>query len=260
MGMIPRDMLVTPTSCRAVVLVKAVPRPSKRHGETVCCAGVTADGQWKRLFPIRFRYLRDNKFSRWDWVEFKFRRPTSDARRESCHVLEDTLTCSDKLPIGERGKLLNPIIMPSAKHAAEAGQSLALIRPVNTRFFWRTKSKDDIEQERIAYQEAISQKGFFDEDLKAIDPLPYEFRFSFNDAAGKHDWECGDWETHTTFWKWRREYGDQGALERLSGTYNDDYPQRGMVFATGNMAARPQTWQLLGVLRLDPERQLALRL
>jgi hypothetical protein len=33
--------------------------------------------------------------------------------------------------------------------------------------------------------------------------------------------------------------------------YNDEYPKKGMAFALGNQAKRPQTWQLLGVIRLD---------
>src|SRR4051794_5458166 len=112
-------MSATPISCRVVVLVNALPRPSKQYGETVCCAGITAGGEWKRLFPVRFRYLKDNKFARWQWVDYRFRRPTSDRRSESCHVLEDTIVPGAILPKGSRGPLLEPIIMPSAQHAAE---------------------------------------------------------------------------------------------------------------------------------------------
>jgi hypothetical protein len=58
-------MSVVLRKCRVVIIIKAMPNPSRKHGETVCCAGVTADGEWKRLYPIRFHQLRD-KFSRWD--------------------------------------------------------------------------------------------------------------------------------------------------------------------------------------------------
>ena len=44
-------MSATPQNCKVTILVKALPQPSKQYGETVCCAGVTAEGQWKRLFP-----------------------------------------------------------------------------------------------------------------------------------------------------------------------------------------------------------------
>ena len=33
--------------------------------------------------------------------------------------------------------------------------------------------------------------------------------------------------------------------------FNDEYPRKGMAFAVGNVAKRPQTWMLLGIIRLD---------
>jgi hypothetical protein len=85
----PGRDVAAPQKSRVVVLVKALPQPSKSYGETVCCAGVTADGQWKRLFPVRFRHLQDNSFKHWDWINFGYRLPTRDRRVESYHVYED---------------------------------------------------------------------------------------------------------------------------------------------------------------------------
>ena len=45
---------------RVVILVKAAPHPSRRYQETVCCAGVTTEGEWRRLYPVRFRHLTDD--------------------------------------------------------------------------------------------------------------------------------------------------------------------------------------------------------
>jgi hypothetical protein len=42
---------------------------------------------------------------------------------------------------------------------------------------------------------------------------------------------------------------------RAKSTFNVEYPLKGMVFAIGNQAKRPQTWQLLGVIRLDEQTQ-----
>src|ERR1700693_961807 len=92
-------MSATQQNSRAVVLVKALPQPSKTYGETVCCAGVTADRRWKRLFPVRFRHLAgENSFSRWQWVEFSYRQPTHDRRLESCHVFEETIRITGTIP------------------------------------------------------------------------------------------------------------------------------------------------------------------
>ena len=57
------------------------------------------------------------------------------------------------------------------------------------------------------------------------------------------------------FLKWRALYGEAEALKRMSAVFNDEYPKKGMLFALGNQAKRPQTWQLLGVIRYDQPLQ-----
>jgi len=238
------------------VLVKALPQPSKTYGETVCCAGVTANRQWKRLFPIRFRHLSgDSSFNRWDWLRFDYRRPKRDTRKESCHVHEETIAVDDKLPERERVSILTPMIVQSNEAAAAQGGSLAIIRPRNTCFHFKPKSATEIARERRAYQWAASQTSMFDKELAELDPSSFEFRFKFEDEAGKHDYECGDWETHAMFWRWRQGSSEAEALKKMSALYNDQYPQKGMVFAIGNQAKRPHIWQLLGILRLDESGQ-----
>jgi hypothetical protein len=249
-------MSATQQTSRAVVLIKALPQPSKTYGETVCCAGVTASGEWKRLFPVRFRHLRgDSSFSRWDWVKFGYRPPTRDLRAESCHVYEDSIAVDGTLPQAERSRLLTPLITGSALEAMGQGRSLTLIRPRNTRFVAKRKSVAALNEEREAYKIAAQQTSILDKELAELEPSPFDFRFQFEDDAGQHDYQNGDWETHVMFWRWRERYGEAEALTRMASVFNDDYPKRGMAFALGNQAKRPQTWQLLGVIRLDEMTQ-----
>lgn len=239
-----------------------MPRPSKKYGETVCCAAITPEKKWKRLYPVRFRHLSgEAQFRRWEWIEFGYRQPTSDRRPESCHVFEDRITATGAvLEKKRRFGFLESLIVPSSRHAAESGASLALIRPKNTRFRHRKKPDAIFEKEREAYAAASQQGSLLDQELAKFEPSPYEFVFVFEDEDGSHTWRCGDWETHAAFFRWRKSYGEKSALERLAMTYNEDYPKRGLVFATGNMARRPQTWQLLGVIRLDEGGQTELEL
>ncbi len=253
-------MSVTLQSCRVSILVKALPQRSANHGETVCCAGVTPNGEFKRLFPIRFRHLADDvSFKRWDWVDFKYRLPTSDRRPESCRVWEDSIVVNGDMPPKDRAPFLNRLVSASFKEAEAVGKSLALIRPRNTRFYYKAKKPDELEEERRTYADAARQGSFFDEQLKALEPSPYEFRFKFEDAAGQHDCANGDWEAHAMFYRERHRAGsEQAALDWMTSKFNAEYPKKGMLFCVGNMAKRPQTWQLLGVLRVDDTAQLAL--
>jgi hypothetical protein len=184
-------------------------------------------------------------------VKFKYRDPTSDQRAESCYVYEDSIEVDGELPRRERGRLLDRMLRRSWVDAMGRGESLALIHPRNTHFIYRRKTAGEIEREREAYRRAARQESFLDRALAELDPTPYKFRFRFEDDAGRHNYQNGDWETRAMFWYETKRKGEAEALRRMDGVFNDDYPQKGMVFAIGNQAKRPKTWQLLAVIRLD---------
>lgn len=71
---------------RFLVTAKTYPLPSARYLETVCTAGIRADGRWIRLYPVPFRYLpRRQQYRLYDWVELdaEKRPPEKDPRPES---------------------------------------------------------------------------------------------------------------------------------------------------------------------------------
>jgi hypothetical protein len=239
-----------------VVLVKAVPQVGARHGETVCCAGVTRDFEWRRLYPIRFRRLQnDAKFTRWQFLQYEATRPTHDVRIESRHVFEDKLSPGPLLTPTERVTLVSKMTRKSAKHASELGQTLALVRPSRLEFSIKPRKREDHEALCSAYELAASQKSFIDPELKAFRPPPFHFRVRFEDADGMHNHECGDWETIATFTKWSDRYGEERAIKDLTKKYNEEYFSKGMVVALGTLAKRPQTWTLLGMIRADESAQ-----
>jgi hypothetical protein len=243
---------------RALVLVKALPHAGQKHGETVCCAGVTSDGEWRRQFPIHFRRLKE-KFARWDWVEYDFVVPRDDQRPESRSVQEDTLHVVGRMPERDRANFLRKVVVPSTGEAAARGQTLALIRPRDVRFYWSKKTTKEIETERGAYADAAKQRSFFDDDLAALEPCPYAFKFDYRtDDGATHQATCDDWETSAMFYRQAMKYGADGALSRMDRTFNVDYVARGMAFALGTHSKYPSTWLLVGVLRLDKSDQMAL--
>lgn len=244
---------------RSVILVKAWPQPSAKYGETVCCAGVTPEGQWRRLFPIRYRHLAGEKqFSRWDQVEYQPRIPAADRRPESRTVDESSLKKVGQMKPASRADFFNGLIMPSFAAAADRGDSLTLIRPDAFEFVWKKKPASEIDADKERRAKTLRQGSLFDQELAAIDPCPYDIRMKFTDAAGRHDMACGDWETAATFFKWGREYGEEAALEKLKARYEGEYADAGVVFALGTMAKHPKTWILLGIIRLDDSAQLKL--
>ena len=250
-------MLASPE--RTIILVKAWPQPSPKYGETVCCAGITPEGEWRRLFPIRFRHLSgDQQFKRWDIVEYRPEMPKDDHRAESRRVDEPTLKKVGSVPERSRAALFAPLIQPSCAAAAAIGSSLSLVRPLTFSLRWKKKSDRDFAIEKAARAATLKQGSLWEKELAQIEPCPYEISMHFEDADGAHKMKCGDWETPATFFHWRKQYGDIGALERLKAKYEVEYQKAGVAFALGTMAQYPQTWMLLGVVRLNESAQLKL--
>lgn len=236
---------------KVLVLVKALPHPGDSHGETVCCAGVTADHQWRRMYPIRFRHL-DAQFNRWDWVTYQWSLPPHDTRKESRRVHEESIKVVGTLKRTEQASFLTQVFVSSTDEATEKGQSLALIRPLKPRFWYEKKTPSEIQHERLANERAARQTSFLDRELKALEPCPYRFKLDYMMPNGseRHS-TCGDWETSAMFRNFRRNVGEQKALAQMTKIFNEDYPTKGMAIAMGTHSARRNQWLLVGLIRVD---------
>lgn len=237
--------------------MKALPQTG-RHGETVCCAGITRQREWRRQYPVRFRHLRDgSQFQRWQWVSYDWRLPKDDPRRESRRVEEVSISPGKLMPQRERAAFLAPLINGSTKEAEAEGRSLTLIRPREPNLLIKKKKDQQVAAERASYAAAARQGSFFDKELDALEPCPYEFIYEYTDDAGRHAGTCGDWETAATYWRLSREYGENEALGYIQSEFGERYPRAGMAFVMGTHSRRPQ-WLLIGVIRLDEFSQLSL--
>lgn len=240
---------------KALVLVKALPHVGQRQGETVCCAGVTEDGRWVRQYPIHFRRLEE-KFGRWNWIEYDWIPARDDPRPESQRVQEESIQIVSEMPARERAGFLAPFVLPSTDEAARRGRTLTLIRPRNVRFSWNRKTNAQIAEERQAYAAAARQGSFFDEAMEALEPCPYLFKFRYETEDGReHQATCDDWESAATYFKFSGGGDGEAGLRRLADMYGDRYVEKGMVFAMGTHSRRPEQWLLVGVIRLDETPQ-----
>ena len=119
----------------AVVIVKAAPQISQKHGETVCCAGIDIRGNWLRIYPVAFRTLDEGqKFGRWDKIRFKWRTAADDTRAESRRIDQQSLQITGELKPSERDRFLAKAIVTGLDAQRQAGLSLALLRPQSPEF------------------------------------------------------------------------------------------------------------------------------
>ncbi len=240
-----------------VILIKAAPQAGQRHGETVCCAGVDAYGQWHRLYPVSFRTLDEGqRFGRWHRVAFVWRSPRDDQRPESRRVDQGSLRILGSVKKSDRSLLLSRLTVASLSAERDQGRSLALLKPQNPSFFFERKEEHEIERERSHLSAAVAQADLFNAGhLVPYEPCPYRFRYRYTIAEGKRTGTCQDWEIEATFFKWRLLYGEHKALTEMVHVFGDEYPRKGMLFAMGTHSQYPDTWLINGVIRYDETGQ-----
>ncbi len=243
---------------RCVIIVKAQPHRSSKYFETVCAAGVGADGTWRRQYPVPFRILNDpQKFGRWQWIKYEFIKSDGDSRRESQKVIPESIEIDGTLKPSERSGLLAPLIRSDFAEANNAGESLTLIRPVEMDFTWNKKTESELADERQKHATLASQLSLLDNTAKALDPCPYQFFVKWKGDGGKsHRHESDDWESAAAFGRFKRLYGEEDALNKLREKY-EKYLAAGLALAFSTHKRRNVTnstsnqWLLVGLIRID---------
>lgn len=112
------------------MLVKTYPVPSKKYGETVCCAAIdSATGEWVRIYPVNFRALEPGvQFRKWQFISATFSKARNDARPESIRIHQDSIRAGEWLPPkapgwNRRRQFTDPLIVPSVEALAELNAS-----------------------------------------------------------------------------------------------------------------------------------------
>ncbi|PHQ67667.1 MAG: hypothetical protein COB92_03660 [Robiginitomaculum sp.] len=247
---------------KCLILIKANPHLSSSHFETVCCAGVGEDGKWRRQYPVSFRILEDaQKFKRWSWIEYNFIKPKNDDRKESQKVQDNSISVIGQAKPKDRTRSLQALTFNSFSKPEENSDSLTLIRPTSSNFSWKRRHPEELARTEAKHTAIANQMSLFSNDTKPLLQCPYSFHFSWVDEYGnekKHT--CDDWESSATFFNRRKFLGsEEAALQSMSETFNQDYPEKGMVLAFSTHSRRIWQWLLVGILRADlPESDLLL--
>ena len=255
-------------------MVKAFPQPSSKYEETVCCAGITEDGQeLLRLFPIRYRRLdKDEQFDRFNLVEMTITK-ASDPRPESYHVDEDSIhriESGKKLSKEAKIRLWTPFIAPSLKDLMadneDTGRSLGIIKPDpdSLKFVIKEATQSDADDQEVA-EMVFEQASLLEDPLKPLKKPKHSFGYQFvcadhpadcSCARQPHNYQIHDWEVQATFVSYRRLYKTEAkALEMMRQEFGKKIPQRNLHFIMGTIRKRPKMFIVIGLLRsvLDPE-------
>jgi len=267
---------------RVLITVKTYPTLSRKYGETVCTAGVRADGTWMRIYPVPFRRLDEaEQYRKFDWIDADFIRGRSDPRPETRHPADP----AKMVPVGHMGTDDNwrerrELLLKTAKvydrlgplltGAKENRLSLAVFKPAKIRgFIWEDDERDWNPDKVTEMREKTRQAEIFTDDawretFKLIPKLPYAFSYQLEDVDGRRstmqvlDWECGQ-----LYWNCLRRHRDEAvALEKVKEKYLDEFGKRDLHFFLGTTQQfhgfAPNPWVIIGVFAPPYEHQLEL--
>ena len=257
---------------RLLVTVKAYPSISARHNELVCCAGITEEKKWVRLYPVPYRDLPHfDQFKKYDVIEVACRRPEAhkDNRPESWKPDLETLRLvghlnSEHGQWTQRMTWIDPTILPGFAELAERqelhGTSLGAFR---VKEILGCKLEPDAPAWNDAQLATIQQSDLFS-DKEPLEKVPWRFRLGFLDERGKAHWlSIIDWEF---FELWRGErtrlHGDGTAaaeqvrrkVETIACEAND------LILYAGNLGhpAMRKSFMILGLCYPRASRQIGL--
>jgi hypothetical protein len=240
-----------------VVLIKAAPEIGRKHGETVCVAGIDLQGGWHRLYPVAFRDLnKTQRFGRWDIVRVRWRKPVDDDRAESKRIDPVSLKVVGQVKERERPGLIERALVTSIDAELVAGRSLALIRPHNVEFKTPRLTSAELTKSERRRAELLAQGDLLATSLIPEKSPPVAFRFSFDHDGKRRTHTCIDWETEWTFFKWREKYGEDSALQRMRVRWGEELPAKGLVFALGTHRVKMfKKWLLSGLIQVSEQNQ-----
>jgi len=245
---------------RFLIVVKTYPSPSKRYGETVCCAGIdAATGGWIRMYPVNFRSLDEyRRFAKWQFVDASWE-PSKDHRPESRHVHQDSIQAGDAIGAGPKGwrrrrEWLDPLLDQSLETLEEdrlrTGKSLGVIKPRRIKALvirdaetWDAASQADLVQLSLDWTSSAAPSG-------SLEHLPFDFIYQFtcqDDRCSGHEMKVLDWEMAQAFRNFRRLYGRAGWEAKFRQKYAEWVPSRDVHFVVGTHH-QFGSWLLVGVL------------
>ncbi|HYC56319.1 MAG TPA: hypothetical protein VEL28_15395 [Candidatus Binatia bacterium] len=249
-------------SVELLITVKAYPNPSAALGEAACIAGVTRQGQLRRLYPIPYRDLEDSQqFKKYQWISVDTRAAKNDARPETARPILNSIKLIGKpLPTrdGWRGrrdivKKVQSASMCDIQDAQRtAGTSLGFFRPAEI-VDMEAKAEDSPTWKQGELEKLGQQDLFFTKNKQPLEKIPvgfyYRFRCDRCRNTNPHRMKVIDWELAELWRRNRRGYDEATTIALVRRRFMDEMcgPGRDPHFFTGNMAKRQNSFLILGV-------------
>lgn len=243
---------------RVLIAVRTYPTPAQKGVEVSCTAGVTATGNWIRLFPVPYRLLdNDKRFKKWQWLEVDTQR-SSYARPESFKINSDSIVVGRTIPPmrtwDDRKAIIEPLRSSSLcwlQHQLSIDKSastLGIFRPKNIhRLVIEPESEDWSESQLLRLRQLLL---FGNAPRTELEKIPYKFSYEFTcdePSCPGHKLSCTDWEMAQAYRGFRARYG-MAWEEKFRQKFEDEMTnKRDTSFFVGTVHNHPNSWIIIGL-------------
>lgn len=220
-----------PEKITMLVTAKTYPTISSRYNETVCTAGITKDGLFRRLYPICYRSLsKAEKFKKYQWISCEAIRDLRDPRKESykltSSIIPSNVITTKEQWIYRRSVLLSNVQFDLHKiikmaYDSNEWQSLFMLKPFKIIKFnvIDCSATDSINRKK----EILLHKLNIGESL--VEDIPYKFSYTFMDSLHRiSTLQLLDWEIYQLTRKLIRvhKHNFQAISKALKNKYFDE--------------------------------------
>jgi len=243
---------------RVLITARTYPTPSSKDIEVSCTAGITDQGQWIRLYPIRYRFLdNDQRFRKYQWIEAQVTK-SSDHRPESYKINPDSIQIlSPPIKPDNKWQLRKNVVYslqaPSLcylQHAQpQTRASLGFFKPREIMSLEiQPESNPNWTEEDLAKLERADL--FQGRPAQPLEKVPYKFYYHFTcDEAGcaGHRLSCVDWEMGEAWRGWQPKYGPAWEAKFREKFEHEMIDLNDTRFFVGTVKAHPNNWIIIGL-------------
>jgi len=223
---------------KVLITVKTYPNLSVKYDELVCTAGFKEDGEWIRIYPVRFRKLDyAEQYKKYQWIEIDLDKNKSDIRPESFRPISNTIKILDKIDTKHDWQKRKEIVLKNVsvnlKELIEKAHnnilSLAVFKPKEIINFIVEETERNWDEEKLnTILNKRKQLSLFEPENKneLVKKLPYTFYYEFIDEQDKkRRLMIEDWEIGALYWKCLEKCEDDEklAIEQVKQKYFDEF-------------------------------------
>lgn len=229
---------------RLLLLCMAYPELSKKYGLSVCMAGVTETGEYRRIYPIPFTTFLSFGFVKREWISYEIKEK-GDYRKESYKIYPNTMQHGDKEEyeqIREICKRDKTSIETLKTEWVTDRTSLGIIQP-KLKGITITKNAPAT---LFKKQELLNDKRI------PFDLLEYSIRYHFtcSDSCNTtHKCLCLDTEVGQLYRNIKKRATNTIEIERkLKDKLFYWMQSRDLYFLMGNHSLHPRSWMCISLL------------